>query len=175
MGNTSSSKLSILKTSQKHCIRIMFGDKAAYLDKFCTSVRSRSWEDQRLGSEFYKKESTKPLFNSHEILTIENLHNYHTLLETYKIIKTHTPISLYSLFTISSRKETLLITPPHNQTFIHNASSRWNVFQGTEQGKEIIDFLVGLGTIKMKFKNLLLRRQKLGDQVERNDDNFNLG
>ena len=171
-GGVSETKLSSLKTAQKHCIRVLFGDKAAYLDKFCTAARSRSCEAQTLGSEFYIKEHTKPLFNSQEILVIQNLHTYHTLLDTFKIIKTRIPISLYSLFTISQRKDTLLITPPHNQSYLYCASSKWNSFRNTEQGKQIIDFSIGLSFTKNKIRELLLHRQKIGDQNEWADENF---
>ena len=153
-------------TSQKHCIRILFGDRQAYLEKFKTSARTRSTEAQKLGAEFYQKEHTKPLFNNKEILTIHNLYHYHTLLETFKIIKTHTPISLYSCFTKSTRKETLLITPSHSENFIYNASSMWNIFRTCPEGSKVSDFVVGIGFVKMKIKELLLRRQRLGDQEE---------
>ena len=41
---------------QKHCIRILFGDIEKYLDKFRTSARTRPFEAQRLGAEFFCKE-----------------------------------------------------------------------------------------------------------------------
>ena len=165
-GGISSNKMAPVLTSQKHCIRILFGDRQAYLEKFKTSARTRSTEAQKLGAEFYQKEHTKPLFNNKEILTIHNLYHYHTLLETFKIIKTHTPISLYSCFTKSTRKETLLITPSHSENFIYNASSMWNIFRTCPEGSKVSDFVVGIGFVKMKIKELLLRRQRLGDQDE---------
>ena len=33
-----------------------------------------------LGHDFFKREHTKPLFNSNGILTVHNLHSYHSLL-----------------------------------------------------------------------------------------------
>ena len=126
-GGISANKLAPLFITQKHCIRIMFGDKAAYLEKFKTSVRSRAYGSQVLGSDFYVREHSKPLFNNQNIFTIQNLYHYHTLLDTFKIIKNHTPISMYSCFVISHRKDSLLITPSHSHNFMYNASSLWNI------------------------------------------------
>ena len=41
--------------TQKKCIRMMFGDRDKYLDKFRTCARTRSYENRFLGTEFYKK------------------------------------------------------------------------------------------------------------------------
>jgi hypothetical protein len=173
-GNVPSTKMTPVATSQKHCIRVLFGDRQAYLAKFETCVRARSTETQILGAEFYQKEHTKPLFNTREILTTQNLYHYHTLLETYKIIKTHTPVSLYSCFKKSTRKETLLITPHPSENFIYNGSSLWNMFRSCPEGSEIEDFLVGVSYVKIKIKQLLLRRQKQGDQEEWDESNFSI-
>ena len=81
--------------AQKMCIRIMFGDKSIYLNKFKTCARARICRSQKLDSEFYMKEHTKPLFNNHEIFVTKHLYHYHTLINIFKILKTHTPISLY--------------------------------------------------------------------------------
>ena len=173
-GNIPSTKLTPVATSQKHCIRVLFGDRQAYLEKFETCVRARPTETQILGAEFHKKEHTKPLFNTKEILTTQNLYHYHTLLETYKIIKTHTPVSLYSCFKKSARKETLLITPQPSENFIYNGSSMWNMFRACPEGSEIEDFHVGVSYVKIKIRELLLRRQKQGDQEEWDESNFSI-
>ena len=47
------------------------GDKAAYLEKFKTSVRSRVYGAQVLGSDFYVREHSKPLFNNQNIFTLQ--------------------------------------------------------------------------------------------------------
>ena len=65
----------------------MFGDREAYLDKFKTCARVRPYEHRFLGPEFYRKEASKPLFNSNKLLTVHNLYKYHCLLEMFKIIK----------------------------------------------------------------------------------------
>ena len=152
----------------------MFGNKEAYLDKFRTCVRSRPVGDQKLGTEFYIKEHTKPLFNAHNIFTVQNLYNYHTILDTFKIIKTHTPISLFSCLTISQRKQTLLIPPPDAHSFAYNASTLWNSFRAALPAGELTDFSIGFGVIKNKIKKLLLNRQKIGDREEWCEDNFQM-
>ena len=173
-GGVSSNKLTPLYTSQKHCVRILFGDKAAYLDKFKTSVRSRPYESQKLGADFYIREHTKPLFNAQKILTVQNVYQYHTLLETFKLMKTHTPISIFSCFTKSQRKETLLISPTHSHNFLYKASSLWNTYRAIPGQVQEHDFSAGIGYTKNKIKELLFMRQKIGDREEWADENFNL-
>ncbi len=62
-GGVSKQKLSKVFNAQKHCLRILFGDKEAYLDKFKTSVRTRPVQDQILGQKCFELEHSKPLFN----------------------------------------------------------------------------------------------------------------
>ena len=76
-GGVPLSKTSRIWTSQKHCLRILFGDKEAFLDKFCTCARARPRENQLFGENFYRREHTKPLFNQFSILTLKNLYTYH--------------------------------------------------------------------------------------------------
>ena len=45
-----------LFVSQKHCIRVLFGDLEKYLDKFNTAARVRPFKFQKLGKEFFTKE-----------------------------------------------------------------------------------------------------------------------
>ena len=45
-GNVCKTHSEKLFTIQKHCMRILFGDKEAYLDKFKTSCRTRPIETQ---------------------------------------------------------------------------------------------------------------------------------
>ena len=60
--------------TQKHSIRVLFGDLDAYLDKLATCARVREFGKQKLGSKFYTKEHTKPIFNRLKLLTVQNLH-----------------------------------------------------------------------------------------------------
>ena len=170
-GGVPNSKLKPLVTLQKQCIRILFGDKAAYIDKFSTCSRTREVGNQILGDEFFTKEHTKPLFNEHNILILSNLYYYHMLLSTYKILNTRIPISLYSNFTLSKRKETLLLTtfPSHN--YIYNACCIWNVVR---ELLPIQEFGIKISEIKTKLKKILFTRQNLGDQIEWSNENFML-
>ena len=94
---------------QKHCIIILFGDLEKYLDKFKTSARTRPFETQRLGAEFFCKEHTKPLFNKLGILDFLNLFNYQICLETLKTLKSKTPQSLFQLYIVSTRNNQIYL------------------------------------------------------------------
>ena len=59
-------------------MRILFGDKHAYLEKFKTCCRTRPVDMQKL---------SMPLFHKNDILTYRNLYNYHVRIETLKILK----------------------------------------------------------------------------------------
>ena len=105
-----------LFTSQKHCGRILFGNKQEYLEKYRTCARARPLAKQKLTNEFFEKEHTKPLFTKHSILALKNLYTYHTFMEVFKILKLRVPPSLSDYFARSLRKETTLITafPTHD-------------------------------------------------------------
>jgi hypothetical protein len=171
-GGGASSKLEPLLNMQKKCLRILFGDKEAYLDKFRTCARSRPFGSQILGQEFFAKENSKPLYNDNEILTIHNLYLYHTSNEVFKIIKYRTPISLYSLYIRSTRKESLLITPTHSHHFIFKSSEIWNLVR---QKLKITDLnCVKFGTMKTSLKSLITKYQKFGDYVEWNNNELDV-
>ena len=78
-GGISKSAIEPIFITQKKCIRVMFGDREAYLDKFKTCARARPYENRFLGPEFYRREASKPLFNSNKLLTVHNLYKYHCL------------------------------------------------------------------------------------------------
>ena len=162
-GGVSFSKLNLLFIAQKYCMRIMFGDREAYLEKHRTAARTRPIDLQKLGPDFFKLEHTKPIFNTNEILTVHNLYNYHTLLCVGKLLKFHIPIALYSLFTRSKRKETLLIIPWQVDSFVYHSSSLWNTFKRLPEGSEVKDFSIGISCLKNQIKKLVSRRQRLGD------------
>ena len=46
-------------------IRMIFGDKEAYIEKFKTSARLRIFEEQKRGAQFFKRDHSKPLFTKH--------------------------------------------------------------------------------------------------------------
>ena len=111
-------------------MRILFGDKEAYLDKFKTSARVRLFEEQKPGAEFFKREHTKPLVTKHSVMTVRNLFVYHCFNEIFKILKFRTPISLFEILELSTRngRETrLLKNPEPSLNFRYQAALIWNV------------------------------------------------
>ena len=68
-GKANRSLTNRLFITQKHCMRILFGDLDKYIDKFKTCARTRPMESQRLGQDFFKRENTKPLFYKQGILS----------------------------------------------------------------------------------------------------------
>ena len=73
-GGISQNKLKPLFTTQKKCVRVIFGDNEAYFNKIMTCVRTRPRESQKLGKEFYEQEHSKPLFNDNNLLTVYQLY-----------------------------------------------------------------------------------------------------
>ena len=147
----------------------MFGDKEAYLNKFKTCARIRSYTNQNLDSTFYMKEHSKPLLNNHSILTIHNLYIYHCANEILKILKFRTPMPLYGLFELSDRKETYIITTSPSCNFVYKAGFIWNAVRNTQQ---FSDFSMKIGPFKTNLKNYLLSAQKTGDNTEWLSCNF---
>ena len=70
-GGSTKAKLLPLFKAQKKVMRVIFGDRAKYLDKFKTCARVRPLNEQRLLTEFFIKEHSKPLFNSHGFLNVK--------------------------------------------------------------------------------------------------------
>ena len=163
-GGTSNNKLQPLFVAQKKCIRIMFGDKEAYLGKFLTCARTRPMDEQKLTSKFFEREHTKPIFICQELMTLHNLYSYHCCNELFKILKYRTPIALFELFNLSKRtgNETLIVTTMPTNNFIHLASSLWN---RVRQILCINDFGISQSVFKSRVKNLILSTQKKGDQI----------
>ena len=86
---------------QKKCLRILYGNLKAYLEKFCTAARVRPYGEQELGSDFYQQEHTKPIFTNYKILTLQNLHKYMTINELMKIVKYSYPNPIYNEIKLS--------------------------------------------------------------------------
>ena len=181
-GGVCRSKLEQIFKIQKHCLRVLFGDREAYLDKFLTCARTRpccwvneqfDYTTQILGENFYCKEHTKSLFNNNKILTVQNLYNYHASVEMLKIIKFRLPISLYSLIQVSSRNSLLLILPEKTPQFMYKASFLWNTAY-----KCILtrghDTSTNLSYVKSTLKALLLGNQKKFDSDKWVPENFSI-
>ena len=156
-GGVSNNNLSPLFKTQKKCIRIIFGDNKSYVDKFKTCARCRPINKQHLGTEFYVKESTKPLFKAHGLLTVHNLYRHRCIMELFKIIKYRLPISLYELFNRSNRRDDLLMTRFPTNNFVYKSASLWNSFIGS-CGRR--DFVTSSCTsIKSSLKKSLIEAQ----------------
>lgn len=169
-GGVCDSKLKTLFKTQKKCIRILFGDKQAYLNKFKTCCRTRPLGAQKLGQAFYEKEHSKPLFNKQEIMNVYNLYVYYCCNEVLKIMKFRTPISMFNLFELSDLNPTLFVTPNPNLQFVYKASKIWNWARQVIMGKfDLNDYSLNMGAFKKFLKSHVLKSQCLGSSVEWND------
>ena len=168
-GGISNNKIGPLFITQKKCIRIMFGDKEAYLNTMCTAARTRSIIKQQLGNEFYEKEHTKPLFKSNNLLTVHNLYKYTCLCEMFKIMKLENPHSLFSLFHRSPRRPEYFITPSPSSSFIYQSSHMWNSCRKPANG---ITFTSSTNLVKNKLKKSLLELQSRYEIEEWSELNY---
>ena len=162
-GGISQNKLKPLFITQKKCVRVMFGDNEAYFNKFMTCVRTRPRESQKLGKEFYEQEHSKPLFNDNNLLTVYQLYTYHCTLEMFKIVNLRLPISLYSLFNMSNRRENYFITPNPSTSFVYQSAFMWNSCYKLSSLYNI-EFSTAIVTVKHKLKTVLLNAQKQFDK-----------
>ena len=160
---------------QKKAIRYLFGDKAAYTDKFCTAARTRPFGQQILPPHsFYCKENTKPLFTQLKILTVHNLHRYMTTNEISKVIYSKTPSTIYNSVEMSTRNNKNLIILPKNHLlhsqFQYISLYYWNKFM---KNLKIPDpHSIVNEVFKRKLKLHLLEEQKSSEQQHWNDKNI---
>ena len=168
-GGANNCDLEALYLLQKKCVRILFGDKEAYLEKFKTCVRTRPHDEQKLGHNFFVKEHTKPLFKGNHILTIYNLYAYQTLIVLYKVLKLKTPYPLYCSFNISKRKGTLIILSKFSFNFVCKASLLWNKIRNI---LSITDFSLSISSFKSQLKAFVEKTQNLGDQLHWSPENI---
>jgi len=159
---------------QKHCLRILFGNREEYLDKFNTCARTREFEAQRLGPEFFCKENSKPIFQKLKILAFSNIYNYQACLEVLKILKFRQPAALHKTYQLSQRNNsTLLILPTKTNSFAYISSRMWNiVMKYLAKDSDLVE--IGVGSFKYRLKNCLLDVQGKFDNVEWYQDNFKL-
>ena len=170
-GGVALSKTSSVWNSQKQCLRLLFGDKEAYLDKFRTAARARPIQNQLLGEEFYIQEHTKPQFKKHAILTLQNLYFYHTYMEVLKILKFRDPITLFENYSISDRKPTLLIQDIPANNFVSRSTKIWNLV--TPKYK-LVDFSCNISMVKTRLKKGLLRLQSSNDPITWTTNDFDI-
>ena len=157
--------------AQKHCIRILFGDFEAYMEN--AKIRKEARDNgQKLASEFYCKENTKPLFEKLGILAFPNVYNYQTCFEILKILKYKIPQPLYDMFTLSDRNAgTLLIPPLPSNSLAYKGPKIWNAAMKILEKDSKLN-RIKEGTSKRKIKECLLDIQNKFDSVEWYDYNF---
>ena len=185
--NSSAHKLNKIFVIRKLCIRLLFGktpnrDHAEFYE---TCARAKTIDDHRAEKDF-SLEHTKPLFNENKILNLQNLYFYHTFMETFKVVKFTTPISIRNLVEFLPRTEKLKFSVPlvrldiTQQNFVFKSAQIWNelsveVFEkcnASDSGlvipgsAENSDLAASTGIVKGKLRELLLSRQKTGDEFE---------
>ena len=152
----------------------MFGDLEKCLDKFNTCARSRPYNEQILGHEFYCKEHTKPLFNKLRLLSFQNIYTYQVCLETLKILKFRTPNALYNRFAFSPRNNGIyLLTSRSTINFVYDFSKKWNTITKILAKPDSIHN-IKIGSFKSNVKTCLLKIQGMFDKIEWYDKNFEL-
>ena len=128
-------KLEKIVSIQKRCIRLLFGKSPNYDRKefYETCARARTIDDHKASKDF-KLEHTKPLFNEKEILNLQNLYVYHVFMETFKIAKFSTPITMRNIIKFLPRTDKLKLEVPlvkldvSQQNFSFKCSQIWNEF-----------------------------------------------
>ena len=170
-GGATQYRISSLWTIQKQCIRTLFGDREAFLDKYNTCARARPYDLQTLGNKFYMPEHTKPLFKQNKILSIHNLYTYHCFMETFKILKFRQPRSLFDSYNLSERKPTLLIAGFPSQNFTDRSISIWNVI--TPKLK-IDDYSPNASGLKNRLKEKLHINQHKDNPMDWTVEDYNI-
>ena len=163
---------------------MLFGKKLNYdcEEFYLTCARARTYAQHR-ESKSFSLEHTKPIFNENKILAIKNLHLYHTFMETLKVLKFYTPISIHKLFRFLPKNNKLLLSTPlmkletSQQNFLYQATKIWNDFKDKILNKstpsetgliisgntENSDLACSIGFVKNKLKQCLLAEQLGGD------------
>ena len=168
-GGVSKNLLKSLFTTQNKCIRIMFGDQDAYMAKFETCARTRTFESRILGREFFQREPSKPLFCNNSLLTVHNLYKYHCIVEMFKVVKLRIPISIYELMKRSQRRDNYFISLHPSSLFDNQASNFWNKCR---KPSSTIDFTTSINIVKTVLKKALLETQNRYDTHVWHEFNF---
>ena len=171
-GGVSSHKTDVLFRIQKKCLRVLYGDREAYINKFCTAARTRPYGEQRLSSAFYEREHTKPFFNKNGIMNFRNLYTYMTSNEFLKIMKYQQPTVLSNELKISNRNNKTLILLPNkpNPDFLYNGSLIWNRAIKILEVPTIHE--ISVGVFKAGLKKELHKRQQKGDSCIWTNENM---
>ena len=198
-GGIYSSKLQKLFRIQKRCIRILFGESYSFdhSEFYATCARTRTYQDH-ISLKDYTLEHTKPLFNKHGLLSIQNLYASRILVELIKTIKYQSPIPIFEQLKFCPKSQHFkLLCPVHkldiskNNYFVSSVNL-WNlcikqILDAPElsspvwtTGCKLIipgsktnsDLTIPIGTFKNRLVSLLLEMQKHGTYSDWSKDNF---
>ena len=131
----------------------------------------------------YCLEHTKPVFNERKILTVYNVYVQQTFVELFKILKSKSPVSIYTLFSFSVLETSYRLYLPKvrlnisKNNYVFNSSVLWNSLikdilekdKPREDGVIVMgsgmnsDFCTPVAFVKHKLMKMLLCRQKAGD------------
>ena len=114
---------------------------------------------------------TYPLPVSDLYLTYLLMMVHYTFMETFKILKLRCPISIHDLFSVSSRKETTLITSFPSNDFIYRATTIWNIIAPKFK---LLDYSHNISLIKSTLKRVLLEIQHLENQLDWTESDFDI-
>ena len=181
-GGISQNKLQGLFSVQKRCIRLLFGKELNYdhSEYYETCARVRPY-NQHVAERNFQLEHTKPLFNKMNLLTLHHLYIYHTFIDTFKIMKYRTPISMFQLLEETPSDINIRLLVPKvtldmaKTNFVFQASCTWNelipklmnkcypnskgvIVPGSSKNS---DLAMSISAIKEKLKGILLSTQKL--------------
>ena len=106
-------------------------------------------------------------------MTVFNLYLYHLINDVFKILKFRTPISIYSLFSLSNRigKETLLLTSTPSTSYVSRASTAWNIVR---QKLSISELTTTTSQTKSLMRNIIFSTQNSGEPNDWNKELNNL-
>ena len=177
-------RLSKIFAIQKRCVRLLFGKILNYDQKefYETCARVRTYQEHMAAKNFCL-EHTKPLFNKHGIMNLENLYKYHTFMEAFKVLKYGTPSPIKELLKFCPMNDNLRLMVPlvrldvSQQNFAFKSSKIWNdfasnIFNNCEASHNGIiipgsainsDLVASTGFVKNNLKKHLLSQQKQGD------------
>ena len=186
-GGTPKLKLLKIFALQKRCVRLLFGNQFTFdhPEYYETCARVRTFEENMTPKNFCL-EHTKPLFVEHKLLSLENLFKFHSFMEVFKILKLHSPISLYECFCLGHRGDKLTLLLPRvyldisKRNFVFSSSKIWNEFldkifdKCSSQDSGIVipgsnpnsDLAASTSIIKGRLKSILLTSQTVGDETE---------
>ena len=118
------------------------------------------------------KGHTKKTFNSNNILTVNNMYHYFTIIEVQKLIVLKSPSYLYSLIKIDDTNIRLhlpnLKTSHYQINFMFQGPKIWNLI--TSKYQTLLDS-ISIKSFKHKLKSILINIQSYGDEHTWNKSN----